>query len=42
MEFFSGILVGLIIGITMMWVLPVIPDDDGEFEMNMEEETKND
>lgn len=38
MEFFSGILIGLIIGLTIMCVLAVIPDDDGEFEMNIEEE----
>lgn len=42
MAFFSGVLIGLIIGITIMCVLAVIPDDDGEFEMDIEEETKND
>jgi hypothetical protein len=38
MEFFSGILIGLIIGFTIMCVLAVIPDDEDEFEMDIEEE----
>lgn len=40
MEFFSGILIGLIIGLTIMCVLAVIPDDEDEFEMDIEEEEK--
>ena len=40
MEFFSGILVGLIIGVVMMCLLSVIPDEEDEFEMDIEEEDK--
>ena len=42
MDFFSGIMCGLMIGVTLMCILQAIPDDDGEFEMDIEEETKND
>lgn len=42
MDFFGGILIGLIIGVILMCILQAIPDDDGEFEMDIEEETKND
>lgn len=41
MDFFSGMLIGLIIGFTIMCVLSVIPDDEDEFEMDIEEESKN-
>lgn len=42
MEFFSGIMCGLMIGIILMCILQAIPDEDDEFEMDIEEETKND
>lgn len=41
MEFFSGIMVGLIIGIVVMCLMAIIPDEDNEFEMDIEEEEKN-
>lgn len=40
MEFFSGILVGLIIGVVMMCLLSVIPNEEDEFEMDIEEKDK--
>lgn len=42
MEFFSGVMVGLIIGVVVMSLMAIIPDDEDEFEMDIEEETKND
>lgn len=42
MEFFSGLLVGLIIGVIIMCLLQAIPDEDDEFEIDIEEESKND
>lgn len=38
MEFFSGMLAGLIIGVIIMCILQVIPDEDDEFEIDVEEE----
>lgn len=40
MEFFGGVLVGILIGLTIMCVLAVIPDDEDDFEMDIEEEEK--
>ncbi len=40
MEFFSGILVGLIIGVVIMCVLAVIPDDEDDLELDIKEEDK--
>lgn len=37
MEFFSGIMCGLMIGIILMCILQAIPDEDDEFEMDIEE-----
>lgn len=38
MGFFSGVMVGLIIGIVVMCLMAIIPDEDDEFEMDIEEE----
>lgn len=38
MEFFSGVMVGLIIGVIIICILQVIPDEDDEFEIDVEEE----
>lgn len=37
MEFFSGMLAGLIIGVIIMCLLQAIPDEDDEFEIDVEE-----
>ena len=42
MDFFSGIMCGLMIGVILMCILQAIPDEDDEFEMDIEEEVKND
>ncbi len=39
MEFFSGILLGLIIGVVMMCLLSIIDDED-DLELDIEEEEK--
>ena len=41
MDFFSGIMCGLMIGVILMCILQAIPDEDDEFEMDIEEDTKN-
>ena len=38
MEFFSGVMVGLIIGVVVMCLMAIIPDEDDDFEMDIEEE----
>lgn len=38
MDFFSGIMCGLIIGVILMCILQAIPDEDDEFEIDVEEE----
>jgi len=38
MDFFSGIMCGLMIGVTLMCILQAIPDEDDELEMYVEEE----
>lgn len=40
MDFFSGLLVGLIIGVIIICLLQAIPDEDDELEMDIEEENK--
>lgn len=37
MTFLTGILVGLMIGITLMCLLSIIDDEDEEFEIDVEE-----
>lgn len=37
MDFFSGIMCGLMIGVILMCILQAIPDEDDEFEMDIEE-----
>lgn len=39
MEFFSGILVGLIIGVVIMCLLSIIDDED-DLELDIEEKDK--
>lgn len=41
MDFIGGIVCGLMIGVTLMCILQAIPDDEDDFEMDIEEETKN-
>lgn len=38
MEFFSGVMTGLIIGVVVMCLMAIIPDEDDESEMDIEEE----
>ena len=38
MEFFGGVMTGLIIGVVVMCLMAIIPDEDDEFEMDIEEE----
>lgn len=38
MDFFSGIMCGLMIGVILMCILQAIPDEDDEFEIDIEEE----
>lgn len=38
MQFFGGVLVGILIGLTIMCVLAVIPDDEDKIEIDIEEE----
>ena len=40
MEFFSGVMVGLIIGVVVMCLMAIIPVEDDDYEMDIEEETK--
>lgn len=40
MDFIGGIVCGLVIGVTLMCILQAIPDDEDEFEMDIEEEEK--
>lgn len=40
MEFIGGIVCGLMIGVVLMCILQAIPDDEDEFEMDIEEEEK--
>lgn len=42
MDFIGGIVCGLMIGVTLMCILQAIPNEDDEFEMDIEEENKND
>lgn len=37
MEFFSGVMIGLIIGVVVMCLMAIIPDEDDDFEMDIEE-----
>ena len=37
MEFFSGVMVGLIIGVVVMCLMAIIPDEDDDLEMYVEE-----
>lgn len=37
-EFFSGVMVGLIIGIVVMCLMAIIPDEEDDFEIDIEEE----
>lgn len=41
MEFFSGVMVGLIVGVIIVSLMAIIPEDDDDFEMDIEEEVKN-
>lgn len=38
MEFFSGVMVGLIIGVAVMCLMAIIPDEEDDFEIEAEEE----
>ena len=38
MEFFSGVMTGLIIGVVVMCLMAIIPDEGDDFEMDIEEE----
>lgn len=38
MAFFSGFIIGLMVGVILMCVLAIIEDDDDELEMYVEEE----
>ena len=38
MEFFSGVMVGLIIGVVVMCLMAIIPDEEDGFEIEVEEE----
>ena len=38
MEFFSGVMTGLIIGVVVMCLMAIIPDEDDDYEMDREEE----
>lgn len=40
MEFFSGLMTGLIIGVVVMCLMAIIPDEDDDFEMDIKEEEK--
>ena len=40
MAFFSGFIIGLMVGVILMCVLAIIEDDDDELEMYVEEEKK--
>lgn len=38
MAFFSGFIIGLMVGVILMCLLAIIEDDDDELEMYVEEE----
>ena len=38
MAFFTGVMVGLIIGVVVMCLMAIIPNEDDDFEIEAEEE----
>lgn len=42
MAFFSGFIIGLMVGVILMCLLAIIEDDDDELEIDIEGEVKSD